>query len=448
MRRRVTILGRTLEGALTAAVLRRSLPPAVEVVLAGFRGEAEPPAALATLPSLDGLHGLLRFDVRDLLATCGGTFRLGTKFDGFAEKAFIQSFGDWPPAAEGVAFHQHWHRLADRGDLPALSALHLGARLAAAGKLPSTPEGKAAFGLHLDGLRYRDYLRAAAVHYGVVEGGTLVDVEEHADRVTVLFEDGERLDADLLVDCSGGCTFGDPAWHELEDGSEPVWERAPLSENLSLTRVTKTVGGVEIAYPLSSRTLNARWRRSEAVSHGYRERPWAGRVVAIGQSACRLNPLLSSDLRIAQIGIEALLALFPHGDNSSTEQKEFARVTAEGFERLHDIWRLHALLSQGEESTGDGPLARKIEQFRSRGRLVTLDGESYDAGDHLSIFTGYGIVPERYDPLARRVPEDRARRIILEKAEEIEAVVASARSQGEVMRALSQARRRKTAGRL
>ena len=58
---------------------------------------------------------------------------------------------------------------------------------------------------------------------------------------------------------------------------------------------------------------------------------------------------------------------------------------------------------------GEGPLARKIEQFESRGRVVTYDDEAWPESAWIHAFLARGIIPRRWDPLADRLGAERTR---------------------------------------
>ena len=43
----------------------------------------------------------------------------------------------------------------------------------------------------------------------------------------------------------------------------------------------------------------------------------------------------------------------------------------------------------------------RMEQFRSRGRLVTFEGEIFDEQSWIDLMIGFGVIPDRIDPMAR-----------------------------------------------
>lgn len=55
-------------------------------------------------------------------------------------------------------------------------------------------------------------------------------------------------------------------------------------------------------------------------------------------------------------------------------------------------------------------LARKVEQFRSRGRLVMFDDEIITESEWIAALIGLGHVPERVTPLAIPAPLDAVER--------------------------------------
>ncbi|MEP6174737.1 MAG: tryptophan 7-halogenase, partial [Parasphingorhabdus sp.] len=62
--------------------------------------------------------------------------------------------------------------------------------------------------------------------------------------------------------------------------------------------------------------------------------------------------------------------------------------------------REDAIWSEMRDSKLSENLAIKIEQFRSRGRLASFEGEIFDEQSWIDLMIGCGIVPGRYDPMA------------------------------------------------
>ncbi|MCQ8186102.1 tryptophan 7-halogenase [Parvularcula maris] len=427
---RIAVLGGNVEAALTAAVLARSLTRQTEAVLHPEAGTPQPEPALVTLPSYNRLHELLSFDVRDVLRACGGTLRGGTVYRRLSSREFTTGFGEDLPAADGHSFHQHWLRLHRDEEARLWADYQLAARLAEGGHMPLLTPSQEGFGLHLDYRLYTDFLRRAAVHYGA----RTLDSTSPTDG-----DDLQSLDADLVIDCSERqLPTSDPDWHSVP-GSPVEWKEVATPENPSATVFERQGKEVAVHVPLAQGGWVGAWNLGAAGVNGWSEGPWRGKVVRLGPAACRLSPLAGPRLRIAQIGIEALLKLLPVGGPGEAERGEYARVTTEGYKRLHEHEELHLALA-GELPQPSTDVQRKIEQFRSRGRVVLFDEESYTAEEHLAVYDGYGVVPDRYSKALHAVPPGVSRALLDKQLRDTERKLADTPPQKQVLSTLHRRR--------
>ncbi len=446
---RIVVLGETWEGWLSAAYLARLLGRMTQVVIVPTPQDESPPPALASLPSMRRLHGAMGLDEHDLARACEGTFRLGTLHETGANGSFVVPFGAPGPSQEGAAFHQHWLRLKAAGDEGGFEPHWLGAVLARSGRfLPQTdaeslpaPE----YGLHLSGAAYAKFMQRAALHYGARRAAPLAEtMNGDADRIDALrLKDGARLGADLYLDCTGEALDGASGWHDEGDAPGLAWSQGRAAPNLSATRMRLQGEAEDILIPLAGRSISLRSSAGGEGRLGWQSRSWRGNRIVIGAAACRLSPLEMPQMRIAQIGIEALGGLLPTAAGQRVERDEFNRVTNQAYACLADFQRLHRVLSsKAAKPAQDDPLARKIEQFESRGRLVTYDGESFDQDSHLAVMLGHGLLPRRYDPLTETVPIEEARSRLKQHRQAVRRAAETAQDQREVARILHAPRRR------
>jgi tryptophan halogenase len=144
--------------------------------------------------------------------------------------------------------------------------------------------------------------------------------------------------------------------------------------------------------------------------------PWNGNCIAVGASAAVVEPLHAVPASLLQNGIERLLGLLPASMDMEAEAKEYNRAAAEEIDRAHDLALLPYSLNGrlGEEAwdatrrpSPRGELERKIDLYRSRGRLPLLDGDLLDEAEWAVLFDGHGLVPSRTDALAEAIPLDR-----------------------------------------
>ncbi|WP_156032559.1 tryptophan 7-halogenase [Parvularcula oceani] len=451
---RIAVLGETWEGWLCAAFLARLLGRMTQVVVVPTPQDAGAPPALASLPSMRGLHDAMGLDEHDLARACEGTFRLGTLHEREAGRSFVVPFGAPGPSLEGAAFHQHWLRLKVQGDEGGFEPHWLGAVLARSGRFLPQAEVEGLplpeYGLHLSGAAYAKFMQRAALHYGAKRAARLAQaLPGNDDRIDALrLEDGADLRADLYLDCTGTAPDAAAGWHDAGAAPALAWSEDSTQPNLSATRMRLEEDAEDILIPLAGRSIRLRSGGPGGEGRlGWQARSWRGNLVAIGAAACRLPPLEMPQMRIAQIGIEALRGLLPNGADQRVEREEFNRVTSEAYARLADFQRLHRILAgRAAQPAPDDPLARKIEQFESRGRVVTYDGESFDQDSHLAVMLGHGLMPRRYDPLTETVPAGEARSRLKQHRRAVLRAAETAQDQGEVARILHAPRRRSAGG--
>ena len=398
MTRTILIRGDTTEGWLAALWFARRHRSAFRVRVAAGPDDAPPARAYASPPLFGRFHQALGFDERDVLASCLGTFRFGTRYEGASGPI---GFGPLAAPVGGAAFHQHVFRVAEAdGGGPALAAVHSGTALAASG-LAAFGEDAPPYGLHVDGAAYLRYLRGAGRHHGVAAGG----------------DDGQ---ADLVVDAAG--------WR---DGGR--WSEEPRGGT------TGTVTHVRYGAPLGSATLpladrDVTYREERAPQPVEASGPTGGAVAL----PCPPGPSPVHALRAAQIGIEAFSGLLS-GGFGDVARREHERRVAEGLGRL-TAWRdLCFSLATGAPCATE-EARRKVEQFGSRGRIVTFDAETHDAGEHAALFMAFGRVPDRIDALAAHLPLEGSRRLIDEERAKVTALLARATPHDALLARLSRRR--------
>jgi tryptophan halogenase len=155
--------------------------------------------------------------------------------------------------------------------------------------------------------------------------------------------------------------------------------------------------------------------RDEAAQAGKRM-PWNGNCVAVGAATATIEPLHSMPFSLLQNGVERLLRLLPASMEMESEANEYNRATTEEIDRARDLallpYRLNGrteepIWDQASQTSPLGELERKIDLYRSRGRVPLLDGDQLHEGEWAALFDGHGVTPARTDALAAAVPLDR-----------------------------------------
>ncbi len=449
--RSIAIVGGGVAAWMSAAVLARMLHGRVAIHVVDT-GAAMLEAEAATLPNLNVLHAILRLDEPDLMRRTGATFRLGGAFADWSRTghSYFHPLGDIGANLQSIAFRHHWLKLREAGDTSALTDFALCAMAARAGKFakPSSDKGSVLSTLdyahHFDTVLYAAYLRMYAEQGGVQRSAARVaDVILRADGSVeaVALENGERVEADLFIDASGAdaLLIGGALKTEFEDWqawlpcdrviAAPVEGKTePLPYSLSTAREA----GWQWSVPLQNRAgagyvYCSRYMSDDAAraaflastkplaeprvmsfASGRRASFWNKNVVAIGAAGCVLEPLEGANIQLIQSGILRLMALLPDRQIADSERAEYNRLMVDESERIRDFLILHYKATERSDTpfwdycrsmTVPEPLDYKIRLFKSRGRVVLYDEETFGEQDWVSVFIGQDVIPQRYDPL-------------------------------------------------
>ncbi len=452
--RRVVIAGGGTAGWMAAAVISRNLRDVsvtlVESPAIGTVGVGE-----ATIPPILHLNRLLGIDEDELVRRTGATFKLGIEFRnwGALGERYFHPFGHYGANLQGMHFHHHWLRFPDA----ALDEYALTVMAARANRFirPAADSrhihSRMAYALHFDAARYADFLREQSVARGVthlqrrIQGATR---DERGHVAALVLDDGERLEGDLFIDCSGfrGLLIEEELHTGYEDWSHwlPMdralaMPSAPLTTRPPYTRATAGAAGWRWRIPLQHRTGNghvycsAHLSDDEAAAElvagiegealgdprplrfttGRRRRMWNGNVVALGLAAGFVEPLESTSIHLIQQGVVTLMSLFPDKRFAAADVAQYNRLMATEFERVRDFIILHYHLTRRDDSpfwnqvrTMDVPpsLRARMDLFESHGRVIVEPGELFTETSWVAVMLGQGLRPRAHDPIAAAMP--------------------------------------------
>lgn len=406
-----------------------------------------------SLPPLRSLHRALDIDERAFMIATQATFRLGTEFRDWTgpQSAYFQPLSEIGAPLDGIAFHQHWLRAADTST--DIAEFSLGAVAARLGRfVHPSPDPRSIlstldYAYHFDSELYAAWLRSLVQQRGIqIIGADLAAVQlgVHGQIASVVLDSGEQLDADMFIDCTGSAArlIGQRLKVAYEDWTDwlpcdRMWafssERAvdPPPYTLSIARSA----GWQWRLPLQHRDSNGYVYCSgfigddEALrevhdrqpdsdpqllqfSSGRRSQFWSGNCVALGAAAGFMEPLCATNLQLIHSGISRLVTLFPHRDNMETMAAEYNRLTVAEYERIRDMIVLHyhtATRSSPFWAARNAcpvpePLQHKLRVFRSRGRVVLYDEETFSEGQWISTLFGQQVWPRHADALAQTLP--------------------------------------------
>ncbi|MBX7495749.1 tryptophan 7-halogenase [Qipengyuania sp. 6B39] len=454
-RLRVVVLGGGTAGWMTAAGIARLLPDLANVQLVesediGIVGVGE-----ATLPHIRGFVERLGIDEAAFMKATHATYKLGIDFRDFGRigESYIHPFGSFGEELRGVGFHHYWLELHRQGLARPLGEYSLAVAAAQANRfrppsLDSSLGSTYGYAYQFDATLFGPFMREFGVSIGVERHeGVVTSVERDAETGDVralCLRDGQRIEGDLFVDCSGfrSVLLGQelavdwedwihwlpcdraaamPCTHATEDlrpyttatampagwrwqiplqhrmGNGYVFSSAHLDEDAACEAIRTSAEGTPLAEP---RILRFR--------PGRRAQSWSHNVIGVGLASGFLEPLESTSIYLAQMAITYLIELFPQdGTIDPRDRDEFNRMVDMEYDRVRDFLILHYHATTRDDSefwnhvrtmTVPDSLADKLELWRKAGRIEKYsDGLFYDAS-WIAAYVGQGLLPERYDP--------------------------------------------------
>lgn len=408
------------------------------------------PAVEAGRFGMRRMHDIIGLDERHLMAATGATFTLGVECGHQQGDTFIHPLGAHGISSGPGRFEHGFikRRLADSTE--AFSDYFLAAQAARAGKFAfhnSDPRSILSTlnpGMHIDAERYGLYLKNFALHLGVeYVSASIAQPTLGPDGFieSLTLNDGSCLQADFYIDCTGahsrllGGALETPfeswdqwfapkriasvkqsissapaplthvaaqpwGWHRavpVQDGIGHEWIYQP--EQVSVEQLLRGLG--------DGQALSAAQVTDGGIHAGRRKVFWQNNCLALGMAGGCLDPIALSNLHWAHTALILFLDCWPDRDCRFPVRQEFNRLCGETFERLRDFQLVHAILLKNGDSGAAMPdsLARRLELFRHRGRLLPYENDVVPAPSWEALLLSAGIVPEQYEPVVDTVPE-------------------------------------------
>jgi tryptophan 7-halogenase len=451
---RIVIVGGGTAGWMAAAALAHALQQrstkitVIESSEIGTVGVGE-----STLPTIRGFNSVLGIDEIDFIRNTQATFKLGIQFVDWRQTGhtFFHPFAPYGAKLNGADFHHCWVKLRQLGDRTGIEDYNLPAMMAKQGRFaqpaqrPVAPFANYAYAYQFDAGLYARYLKIYALNKGVTHvDGKIADVHLHPESglIESVRLEGERdISGDFFIDCSGfrglliegALKAGYEAWtHWLPCDRAVAMPCAGTHDITPFTRATARDAGWQWRIPLQHRTGNGYVYCSQFISDdeavstlrsrldgpalaepnllrfttGTRKQFWNKNCVALGLAGGFIEPLESTSISLIQSGISKILTFFPDKRFEQRDIDEANRVMREEYERIRDFIILHYKATQRQDTElwrmcRDMPvpesLQRKIDLFRSRGHIVKYAEESFEDASWITMFAGFGIIPNRYD---------------------------------------------------
>ena len=415
----------------------------------------------ATIPYILDFNRILGIDEAEFIRQTKATFKLGIEFRDWTRlgHTYLHPFGTIGAPFGRTAFQHFLTKRALAGtveDLEAYSLCSAAARRNSFAPTAGRRDGVfSTFGYayHFDAGLYAAFLRSYAEKAGVKRHeGRIVEVGQNPDSgfvTAVTLENGEAIDGDLFLDCSGlaGLLIGKTLGTGFEDWSQwlpcnraafvPSQRVEPLTP---YTRATAKSAGWQWRIPLQHRIGNGYVFSSDFTDDetaaaslldgldserlaeprflrfttGRREAFWVKNVVALGLSGGFLEPLESTSIHLIHSGLIKLADLWPTGDFNPLVSEQYNRAVGAEYETIRDFLILHYKATQRDDSAFwnycrgmDVPdsLTYRLEHFRSSGRIILTRGDLFQPPSWLAVMLGQGILPQGYDPMADIVPD-------------------------------------------
>lgn len=439
--KKILVCGGGLAGNLTALALAAGLGDDHDILQ--IDADAATPADIAygnaTPPgAYNFLHGL-GLDEPHLILNTNTSFSHGTRFQSWlGGRSWVQAHHAPFQTIAGIPL-RHFLTRSHRPLEPLLISAQaiLAGRFAHPPSDPKNPLSQAEYGFQFHPPEW-SRLIAAKLESSRVQrmAGKIVTVQNTPDGISgVTLDDGQTLSADLYIDASGpgraimsqfdraqaSVTFRPGQTIRIRETHTPADQLGPPCCIVDLTAagwaVTSALQGSEIRLDIGSANAKSEEEDSLLVQTGHLEEAWIGNCVAIGQSACALEPLTPAPMMMLQRDIERLLELIPSSTDASMERREFNRrhrddvVHARLFhDALFDCdQRPHSPYwnSAASAPADPGKLDRKLSQFSNRGILASYDLEPFSEEDWTIAHLGTGRWPRQPDRQVDRIaPED------------------------------------------
>ena len=348
----------------------------------------------ATIPNINNTLAAMGIDEIEFLKAVDGTFKQSIRFVNWIDNS--EDFYHHPfcryAAGAGEDPGRRW-LMSDRS-VPFMDTVSAQPAICEMGLAPKTLDNESGglslvYAFHMDALKFAEYLTTFATARGVshyLDNVVDIDMHENGNIAAVRTESGQRLEADLFVDCTGfaahliekklGIGFSDCSQWLLCDRAitvnvpyeyhYPGYVR-PYTTSTALSagwvwdiplQTRRALGYVHSSAFISEDEAERELRAFEGAHAdslssrvvnfkvGRREQQWAANCVAIGLAGGFIEPLESTGLYLSQIACEALAEYFPYTDDPAPFAFRFNRVMANRFYEVLDFINMHYCLTR------------------------------------------------------------------------------------------------------
>lgn len=451
----LVILGGGSAGWMTAAMLSKQLGKSVNITLIESEQIGTIGVGEATIPPIQNFNKLLEIDEMTFLSKCNGSIKVGIEFENWLRPnhKYMHPFGSYGVDFDYMPFPYFWLQAKLNGHPSELQEYSLAWQMATNNKFTQAESINSPLAAsfdhayHFDASLYAAFLREYSEANGVVrvEGkvSNVAKNDESGFITSLTLENGQKVEADFYVDCSGqrALLIKGALEQDLEDWSDYLFNDSAVAIQTahmkSVSPYTRSIAhkcGWQWRIPLQTRMGNGNVYCSQFMDAGeaealllndvkgptlnepnhirfktgVRQQSWSNNCVAIGLSAGFLEPLESTSLHLIQSAIMRLVRLFPDAQCSEILREEFNRETYQEYVRIRDFIILHYKATQRDDSdywnhcrnmSIPDSLQQRLELFKQHGHLSIHDKELFKQDNWLAVLTGQGVLPEAVAPI-------------------------------------------------
>ncbi len=402
------------------------------------------PAGVESLsPATQVFHEDHEINEAELLSKTDGTFTFAANFQGWTQenKSFLQTYDTYGVDFHGVKFHHFYTKYKKSLSLPSFDAFSLASMAASKGRFihPERDEKSILstlyYGLNVKSSLYAAYLKQKVLARGVEVfcddfSGVIKTNSGAIDKVIVA--NGEMIDADFFVDCTGKQSLllnelpnvESVSWLDVFPGNrishmfEPCDDIPVVIDFLAKKNYWQSVQSIKggkfyttvfDGEQVSDEALAALMGKDcesmsfQNVSFGYKKQQWHKNVIAFGEAAVNLPPLLFTGVDILHRNIQDFLKLLPMSVDDNASAKEYNRIAQGRYEEVRDYYVCHFLHCDFKQTPKlSEALKHKLALFRDEGMLLPQDRALIPEPMWISLLMGFDSEPENYDFLVDR----------------------------------------------
>lgn len=467
--KKVVIAGGGTAGWMAAAALSKLVGQNLDITLVESEAIGTIGVGEATIPSILTINRLLQIPEPEFLRETKATFKLGIAFENWRKLGhrYIHSFGDTGTGCWAAGFHHFWRRGLNEGYSKPYGDYCLELKAAEANRFGLLSQQRVNYAYHLDATRYAAYLRKLAERAGVRRVEGMIDQvvkTEAGDLQSLRLADGQSIDGDLFVDCTGfrGLLIEDALNTGYDDWSEwlpcdraVAMQTESLADPIPYTRSIAHGNGWQWRIPLQHRVGNGLVYCSDYLSDdeatallhrhttgqpttdprlirfqtGQRKQYWNKNCIAIGLSSGFIEPLESTSIHFIQNGLLWLMLMFPSQGIADSVRNEYNTKLRREAEHIRDFIVLHYHLTERDDTefwnrcrTMHIPetLKHRMELFRETGTVYKLQDDVFAENSWVQVMMGQGLIPEGYHPIVDQMSGPELSQFLAKNMEKVE----------------------------